>query len=67
MTEQEIRRLVENSEAPIRHIILVELNTGMRKAEVLNLEWEQVNLEEGFRFHDLRHTFATYALFKTGV
>jgi integrase len=134
LNEQEIRRLVENSEAPLRHIILVALNTGMRKAEILNLEWEQVNLEEGFirieaqrsknmkirviplnkslselfyklhysrngnqyvfenpkagkpfvcinrrwrrllkdlgikgfRFHDLRHTFATYALLKKG-
>jgi integrase len=134
LTEQEIRRLVENSEAPLRNIILVALNTGMRKAEILNLEWDQVNLEEGiirieaqrnknrkirviplnnsmkevfyklnysrngsqyvfenpktgkafvcinrrwrsllkdlgirgFRFHDLRHTFATYALLKKG-
>jgi integrase len=133
-TEQEIRRLIENSKAPLRHIILVALDTGMRKAEILNLEWNQVNLEEGFitlvaqktksrktrriplnrslrelfyklhfrrngnqyvfenpktgkqfvcinrrwrnllkdlgirgfRFHDLRHTFATYALLKKG-
>jgi integrase len=41
LTEQEIRRLVEYSEAPLRHIILVE-------AEILNLEWDQVNLEESF-------------------
>jgi integrase len=47
LTEQEIRRLIENSEAPLRHIILVALNTGMRKSEILNLEWDQVNLEEG--------------------
>ena len=46
-TEQEIRRLIENSETLLRHIILVALNTGMRKAEILNLEWDQVNLEEG--------------------
>jgi integrase len=39
---------LENSEAPLRHIILVALNTGMRKSEILNLEWDQVNLEEGF-------------------
>jgi integrase len=48
LTEQEIRRLIENSEAPLRHIILVALNTGMRKSEILNLGWDQVNLEEGF-------------------
>jgi integrase len=48
LSEQEIRRLIENSEAPLRHIILVALNTGMRKAEILNLEWDQVNLDEGF-------------------
>jgi len=38
LTEQEIRRLIENSEAPLRHIILVALNTGMKKSEILNLE-----------------------------
>jgi integrase len=48
LTEQKIRRLIENSEEPLKHIILVALNTGMRKAEILNLEWDQVNLEEGF-------------------
>ena len=44
LAEQEIRRLVEYSEAPLRHIVLVALNTGMRKSEILNLEWDQVNL-----------------------
>lgn len=48
LNEQEIRRLIENSEAPLRHIILVALNTGMRKAEILNLEWVNVNLEHNF-------------------
>ena len=44
LTEQKIRRLIENSEEPLKHIILVALNTGMRKAEILNLEWK---LESG--------------------
>jgi integrase len=41
LPEHEIRRLIENSEAPLRHIILVAFNTGMRKSEILNLEWRK--------------------------
>ena len=48
LTEQEIRRLIENSEAPLRQIILVALNTGMRKAEIHNLEWVNFNQEHNF-------------------
>jgi integrase len=48
LTEPEIRRLVDNSGTPLRHIIMVAINTGMRKSEILNLEWDQVNLESGF-------------------
>ncbi|MCP4221397.1 MAG: site-specific integrase [bacterium] len=48
LTEKEIRLLVENSEPPLRSIILVGLNTGMRKREILDLEWSQVNLENCF-------------------
>jgi hypothetical protein len=44
LTKQEIRRLVENSEAPLRHIILVALNTGMRKAETK--KWKKVGTGE---------------------
>jgi integrase len=29
-------------------MILIALNTVMKKSEILNLEWDQVNLEEGF-------------------
>ena len=34
--------------SPLRHIIMVAINTGMRKSEILNLEWDHVNLEGGF-------------------
>lgn len=40
--------LVANAQTPLKQVILVALNTGMRKSEILNLEWDQVNLEEGF-------------------
>lgn len=134
LTKQEIRLLIDNSEPPLRHFVLIGLNTGLRKAEILNLRWKQVFLDRGFitleahqtkgkrvrrvplnmsmkelffkltltkgtnkyvfqnpntgkaysdfcrswynllrmlgiddvRFHDLRHTFATYALLNKG-
>ncbi|MCP5108663.1 MAG: site-specific integrase [bacterium] len=45
MTHEEIRVLVENSEPPLKYAILVALNTGMRKGEILSLRWENVNLK----------------------
>ena len=47
-SESEIRRLIDNSPTPLQHIIMVAINTGMRKSKILNLEWDQVNLKGGF-------------------
>ncbi len=128
----ELQNLLDSADSPLKEIITVALNTGMRKGEILKLEWVQVNLEEefittesktgkirnipmnekllkllaqlslkrkhqryvfenpqtrkpytdvktawygllkrlkieGFRFHDLRHCFATYAFVKRHV
>jgi integrase len=40
--------LVANAQTPLKHVILLALNTGMRKAEIHNLEWVNVNLEHNF-------------------
>jgi integrase len=40
--------LVLIAEPPLKHVILMALNTGMRKAEIHNLEWVNVNLEHNF-------------------
>jgi integrase len=45
LSENAIRLLIDNAKPPLRHLILVALNSGMRKVEILNLEWSQVNLE----------------------
>ncbi len=46
-------------------VSLTALNTGMRREEILSLEWEKhVDLAHGFillgKTHDLRHTFASH-------
>ena len=45
LTEQEEIRLYEASADYLRPIITVALNTGMRKGEILNLKWSQVDLK----------------------
>jgi len=44
LTEQEERRLLENSPDWLRDIIVFALNTGLRQDELLSLEWSRVNL-----------------------
>jgi integrase len=39
---------VANAEPLLENVILVALNTGMRKAEIHNREWINVNLEHNF-------------------
>lgn len=48
LTHKEIKRLVSAAHAPLKHIILIAVNTGMRRGEILNLEWNQVNVEHAF-------------------
>lgn len=48
LTHEEIRVLVENAQPPLKYAVLLALNTGMRKGEILSLQWENVNLERDF-------------------
>jgi excisionase family DNA binding protein len=45
LTEDEEARLKNASYAVLRSVICVALNTGMRHGEILNLKWDQVDLE----------------------
>jgi len=43
----EIQALIEKCSKKIKPIVIVALNTGMRRSELLGLKWEQVDLERG--------------------
>jgi len=48
LSKAEISKLVSTANTPLKYIILIAVNTGMRIGEILNLEWNQVNIEYGF-------------------
>jgi len=45
LTEAEEEKLLEVCSETLRPIILVALNTGMRRAEILNLKWNHIDFE----------------------
>ena len=45
LTEAEEEKLMQNCSSNLKPIITVALNTGMRRAEILGLTWNQVDLE----------------------
>lgn len=44
-TKDEEKRLLESSPEWLREIMVFALNTGLRKDEILSLEWSRVDLE----------------------
>jgi excisionase family DNA binding protein len=46
LTPEEETKLLESCPECLRTIVLTAIHTGMRRAEVLNLRWEDVNLEK---------------------
>lgn len=41
----EIERLLSHCAQHIRYIVIVALNTGMRKGEILNLKWQDIDMQ----------------------
>ncbi len=54
LEKEEINRLLQNCTGHIRPIVIIALNTGMRKGEILSLKWEQVDIQ-----HKVLHLFDT--------
>ncbi len=49
----ECQTLINNCDAHVRPIVIAALNTGMRRGEVLNLKWDNVDLKNGFILLDV--------------
>jgi len=47
LTKTEASRLIASCEPFLRSIVLLALNTGMRKGEIFKLQWRDVNLKRG--------------------
>jgi len=47
LEKEEITTLLTNSNEPLRSIIIVALNTGMRKGEILGLKWRDCDFQRG--------------------
>ncbi|MFA4888315.1 MAG: site-specific integrase [Candidatus Omnitrophota bacterium] len=45
LEREEIDKLLANSNEPLRSIIIVALNTGMRKGEILGLKWRDCDFQ----------------------
>lgn len=50
LTVEESKALVDACEPYFRPVVIMALTTGMRKREILNLRWDQVDLDHGFIF-----------------
>jgi len=48
MSQKECKELINACEPHLKPIFVTALNTGMRRGEILNLKWENVDLRHDF-------------------
>jgi integrase len=48
LSREECQALIDACKGVTKAIVITALNTGMRKGEILNLRWEQVDFRHGF-------------------
>ncbi|MBF0571991.1 MAG: tyrosine-type recombinase/integrase [Candidatus Omnitrophica bacterium] len=53
LEKEEIKRLIDGCDKVIRPLIVVAINTGMRRGELFNLKWQDIDFNKGI-IHLLR-------------
>ena len=48
LTREEIERLIDSASLQLRPILIIALNTGMRKGEILRLRWNDIDFENQY-------------------
>ncbi|MCX8070093.1 MAG: site-specific integrase [Thermodesulfovibrionales bacterium] len=48
LSKEECHSLINNCEPHLKPIVIMALNTGMRRGEILNLKWSNIDLKHGF-------------------
>ncbi len=48
LTVEEMKRLLDAASPEIRPVLIIALNTGMRRGEILGLRWQDVDFVKGF-------------------
>lgn len=53
LSKEECQNLINSCDPHLKPIVITALNTGMRKGEILNLKWDNVDLRHGFILLDI--------------
>ncbi|NQU94795.1 MAG: site-specific integrase [Candidatus Omnitrophica bacterium] len=47
LEKEEIKTLIDNSNATLQPVLVVAVSTGMRRGEILNLKWRDIDINKG--------------------
>jgi integrase len=64
LSAEEVAHLISLIDIDVRAAVGLGVYAGLRKMEILRLEWTNVNLIEKITIYQLRHAFCSHALMK---